>query len=132
MAKSGYNVKINVKGQLRKLERAWSHVNERVLPENFSAELLDEKWPWPGQTVRSSGAVVGSPRNVYDTGELFDSYYRRKDGPTRYVHGWSAPHALPTHEGAQLRNGGTIYPRPWTEAPVRFIPQEFAKAYKAQ
>ncbi len=27
-------------------------------------------WDWPGTTVRRNGRVVGSPRNIVDTGEL--------------------------------------------------------------
>lgn len=33
-----------------------------------------EIWQWPRETVRQNGSVVGSPRNIIDTGELRDSY----------------------------------------------------------
>lgn len=132
MAKGkGYTVTINKKALIAKHQKAFAQVNERVLPANFDAEMINAKWQWSGTTVRRNGSTVTSPRNLVDTGELIDSYYRRKEGSSRYVHGWAARHALPNHEGAQLRNGGIIYPRPWTEEPVRFIPDEFAKAYRS-
>ena len=31
---------------------------------------------------------------------------------------WGVPYAAAQHEGATLRNGGTIPPRPWTEYPL--------------
>jgi hypothetical protein len=34
------------------------------------------------------------------------------------------------HEGAQLRNGTVLPPRPWTEESVRALPEMFTKAYK--
>ena len=34
------------------------------------------------------------------------------------VYTWGVPYAAAQHEGATLRNGGTIPPRPWTEYPL--------------
>ena len=36
--------------------------------------LTSEEWGWPRQTRRQNGSVVGSPRDIIDTGELRDSY----------------------------------------------------------
>ncbi len=42
--------------------------------EACQANLEDVRWQWPRTTVRKSGDVVGSPRDIVDTGELKDSY----------------------------------------------------------
>ena len=34
----------------------------------------DEIWDWPRDTKRKNGDVVGSPRDIVDTGKLKDSY----------------------------------------------------------
>ena len=36
--------------------------------------IEDEIWDWPRDTKRKNGDVVGSPRNIVDTGKLKDSY----------------------------------------------------------
>ena len=44
------------------------------LGEMMQFNLLDERWHWPGETRRRNGEIVGSPRDIYDTGELYRSY----------------------------------------------------------
>lgn len=41
--------------------------------EQFKEEMLDPKWEWPNVTTRQSGEVVGSPRDIFDTGALLNS-----------------------------------------------------------
>lgn len=41
-----------------------------ALHEQIKFEILDEKWEWDRATVRSDGSVAGSPRDIYDTGNL--------------------------------------------------------------
>jgi hypothetical protein len=36
--------------------------------------IEDEIWDWPRDTKRKNGDVVGSPRDIVDTGKLKDSY----------------------------------------------------------
>ena len=41
---------------------------------NASKNAIEsERWAWANTTVRSDGSVVGSPRDIVDTGELRDS-----------------------------------------------------------
>lgn len=42
--------------------------------ENCQSNISDTRWQWPRTTVRKSGAVVDSPRDIVDTGELKHSY----------------------------------------------------------
>ncbi|MFM5926427.1 MAG: hypothetical protein ACKO9U_07425 [Dolichospermum sp.] len=48
------------------------------MAEGFGAkaqEIIEtQMWQWPRETVRRNGTVVGSPRDIIDTGELRDSY----------------------------------------------------------
>jgi hypothetical protein len=51
---------------------AWNEVAEKfeqILDESMS----DERWYWPHRTLRQSGEIAGSPRDIVDTGELRDS-----------------------------------------------------------
>lgn len=41
-----------------------------ALHEEIKGQITDEKWEWDRVTVRSSGEVVGTPRDRVDTGEL--------------------------------------------------------------
>jgi len=42
--------------------------------ENCQLNISDTRWQWPRTTVRKSGAVVDSPRDIVDTGALKNSY----------------------------------------------------------
>lgn len=42
--------------------------------ENCQSNISDSRWQWPRTTVRKNGAVVDSPRDIVDTGELKNSY----------------------------------------------------------
>lgn len=42
--------------------------------ENCQSNINDTRWQWPRTTVRKNGAVVDSPRDIVDTGELKNSY----------------------------------------------------------
>ena len=39
----------------------------------FQEAIESDVWVWPGSTLRVSGEVVDSPRNIVDTGRLRDS-----------------------------------------------------------
>lgn len=44
------------------------------------SNLEDVRWQWPRTTVRKSGDVVSSPRDIVDTGELKNSYQVQYEG----------------------------------------------------
>lgn len=80
---------------------------------NFQAE--DTKWPWPWETVRQNGSVVGSPRDIVDTGELKNSQFIEDVSDVYKVVGYTAEHAPLVHEGYEIeRNDGTV-----TDVPAR-------------
>lgn len=81
----------------------------------FQDALGSKVWEWPNETKRSNGQIVGSPRTIVDSGILRASNSFQVEGPVAFFR-WSVNYASAIHEGATLRNGGTIYPRPWTRA----------------
>lgn len=42
--------------------------------EECQVSIKSSIWQWDRQTVRRSGEVVTSPRNIFDLGNLFDSF----------------------------------------------------------
>ena len=88
-------------------------VGEFAQEINFQVE--DSKWNWPRETVRKNGGVVGSPRNIVDTGELKNSQFIEDVSDVYKVIGYTADHAALVHEGYQIeRNDGTV-----TDVPAR-------------
>ena len=88
-------------------------VGEFAQEINFQVE--DSKWNWPRETVRKNGTVVGSPRDIVDTGELKNSQFIEDVSDTHKVIGYTADHATLVHEGYQIeRNDGTV-----TDVPAR-------------
>lgn len=88
-------------------------VGEFAQEINFQIE--DAKWNWPRETVRKNGSVVGSPRDIVDTGELKNSQFVENVSDTYKVIGYTAKHAALVHEGYQIeRNDGTV-----TDVPAR-------------
>lgn len=45
----------------------------KILDTEFTATFNDPIFRWPRATVRSTGEIAGSPRNIVDTGKLRDS-----------------------------------------------------------
>lgn len=75
--------------------------------------LSSEIWKWYGVTLRRSGELAGSPRDIRDTDELYNSQQEAFDGLfVAYVF-WMAAHAAEVHEGI-YENGRFKPGRPWT------------------
>ena len=88
-------------------------VGEFAQEINFQIE--DDKWTWPRETVRKNGTVVGSPRDIVDTGELKNSQFIEDVSDVYKVVGYTAEHAPLVHEGYEIeRNDGAV-----TDVPAR-------------
>jgi hypothetical protein len=96
------------------------HQNFAALAELFKqeqiAQIEQDKWGWPNETHRRNGSVVGSPRDIVDTGELRDSLRLEPVSPTEVIYSYDCNHAIIVHQGATLKGGGKIPPRPWVDA----------------
>lgn len=117
-------------GDLERLAlRAGEAAARAVLLElkgQYQAAFNKVVWDWPGDTVRgrsftragrrTAGKVVGSPRNIVDTGRLRNALlFRFIDGFTAEYR-WTSQYATAVHQGARLRNGTLLPARPWTGA----------------
>ena len=77
--------------------------------ENCQTEIEAVKWQWDGTTLRRNGSIAGSPRDIYDTGDLFDSQTIEIDGDTATV-SYDVDYAIDVHNGTEKTAA-----RPWTE-----------------
>jgi len=99
---------------------------ESYLPGLLDAALEANIWSWPRQTVRQSGEIAGTSRNIVDQGGLMAS----KNVTTKYLKtkttfsvSYSAPYATLVHEGGYIQPYGnpsaglrSIPGRPWVSA----------------
>jgi hypothetical protein len=113
---------------IEKLEQALLRAFEQWAEEDVDDKYMklrfldDGFWPYPnypaGGTKRKSGEVVGSPRNIYDLGELYRSG-RESFSVTGGLASWNwdarnssgQPYAGYVHEGL----GTNSTPRKWTD-----------------
>jgi hypothetical protein len=121
------SIKVRVSsGNLRaRAEAAAQRASQIVMGDLFAAfqqSFTAKAWEWPRQTQRTVG-VVGSPRNLIDTGNLRQSGAFRMTGPYQATFKWSALYATAVHEGAMIYPWGNrdaqkvrLPPRPWTRA----------------
>ena len=73
-------------------------------------------WEWNGVTTkRENGDVVGTPRDIVDTGKLKESLQIRANNLGLIV-SYNTPYAAIVHYGGITWNGGFISDRPWAEA----------------
>ena len=92
------------------------------------------RWEYDNETRRKNGEVVGTPRDIYDLGNLYrsgiDSFHTEREGNTvtAYWH-WDATNASDkeyawyVHEG----EGTNVEARPFTDD-IAFAPTFFMKA----
>ena len=48
-------------------------ITAQMLHDQMKQNIIDERWAWDRQTQRKNGYVADSPRDIYDTGHLFQS-----------------------------------------------------------
>jgi hypothetical protein len=87
--------------------------------KDFDQQMASEKWPltedWPNITRRKNGEVVGSPRDIIDTGALLQSKKRDpiSSSITEFI--WEDDAAESVHDGMVTKAGKRLPARPWTE-----------------
>ncbi|MHC5779694.1 hypothetical protein [Nostoc sp.] len=80
----------------------------------FQSAIAANIWEWPRETLRHNKDLVGSPRDIYDIGELYDSLViSRTANAAEYT--WEADYAAIVHDGATTKNGTELPARPWTK-----------------
>jgi hypothetical protein len=99
------------------------------LSEALQRSLKASVWSWPNKTHRQNGSIVGTIRDIYDTGKLYRSQKvvsRYSGGVLGFAISYSAPYAYLVHYGgAQRPYGDVTRPlrllpgRPWVYATVK-------------
>jgi hypothetical protein len=83
---------------------------------NFDQQMASEEWRWnENQTRRKNGQLVGSPRDIIDTGDLLQSKERVQVNRSTVDFIWKDDVAELVHDGGTTKNGGAYPARPWTE-----------------
>jgi hypothetical protein len=108
--------------ELRQLRGINGRTFERAMDwadKDFDQQMASEKWPltgdWPNRTRRKNGEVVGSPRDIIDTGALLQSKKRDpiSSSITEFI--WEDDVAQGVHDGMVAKSGKRLPARPWTE-----------------
>lgn len=118
---------------LQALARAASQAAERAvfaeLSTRFQQAIRTPAYSWPRNTLRQSGQLVGSPRDIVDTGTLARQQQSPQVTGSRAIYRWTAPYSPYVHEGVRLRGGGIMPARPWTGAVLGTEPISGIPAY---
>lgn len=82
----------------------------------FEATIESSIFSWPRRTERSNGSIVGSPRDIVDTGTFRDSQSHALVNPLLVRFLWDIEYALIIFYG-YITTGGNEYPgRDWIAA----------------
>lgn len=117
----------------QRIKRATKAVSDRYDQQLHVVIRQPRNWPEGfGTTYRQNReVVVGSNRNIFDTGEL-DNSQSLEYLPNGSRHAWSVPYAAAVHEGVTLQNGQQIPARRFTylAAMEARLPEVFVQAFK--
>ena len=91
-----------------------------VLSKEANTLMTENRWDWPNTTYRQNGEIVSSPRNIYDTGELFESQRSWSTGDRAEIF-YDCDYAAEVHAD-----------RPWLETAVNEsnVEEIFAKSLR--
>ena len=114
---------LNAKMLETKLAKAFETWTRFDVNDYFRGQFLEEKWSYNGETERKNGAVVGSPRDIFDLGELYRSgrdSFSITQGSVDVTASWDwnakndsgRGYAWYVHEGLSTN----LSPRQWTDA----------------
>ncbi|QLE47879.1 hypothetical protein FD724_06970 [Nostoc sp. C057] len=107
------NISINSSKLNSIINRAFD-VAVDALADSFQNAIASDIWEWPRETLRNNGDLVGSPRNILDEEELYNSLViARSANAAEYT--WESDHAAIIHDGATTKNGTELPARPWTK-----------------
>ncbi len=107
----------DINGILAAVDAAWAE-EMKAVERAFVEAISEERYEWPNQTLRQNGEVVGSPRNIVDTGKLVGSQYLNTIAPGEAEFGWTDHNPELNHNGGMNTIDGHRYyhrPRPWTQ-----------------
>jgi hypothetical protein len=114
---------LNTKTLEAKLTKAFETWTRFDVNDYFRGQFLEERWSYDGETERKNGAVVGTPRDIFDLGELYRSgrdSFSITQGSVDVTASWNwnakndsgRGYAWYVHEGLSTN----LSPRQWTDA----------------
>lgn len=127
----------NLQALARAANQAAQQAITAELAGRFQQAIRTPAYGWPRNTLRQNGQMVGSPRDIVDTGTLARQQQAPQITGTRAVYRWTAPYSPYVHEGVRLKGGGIMPARPWTGAvlgtePISGIqPYDFRERFRS-
>jgi hypothetical protein len=95
----------------------------KALDQQLKEEIKTERYTWPGETRRRNGDLVGSPRDIVDTGVFLRSQRRRRINLTTIRFEWGGSGGV-TYAGFIYQGiPGKAYPaRDWIKPALDALP----------
>lgn len=81
------------------------------LDSAYTTAIESPRYGWPGDTLRSSGELAGTTRNIVDQGRFRDSQEVQFINPFLTEFSWNVSYAAPIFFGFTTRSGNTFPPR---------------------
>lgn len=105
-----------------------------VMDKRLKEQIQASQYTWPGETKRKNGQIVGSPRNIVDTGRFLASQRRERPSATTLLFTWNTPYAATILTGYTTKNG-TLIPgtdRNWIKPALEAEPLDkfFARLWR--
>ncbi len=95
---------------LEAVKKPWVETN-MLFGRKCTEMITDVRWAW---------SSAPSPRDIVDKGQLRDSSQsQRHKLDALPEHLWGVSYSLAVHEGARLKSGTVLPPRPWTDAALQ-------------
>lgn len=120
---------------------AYGQVMDKQLKDEIRRVVY--KWPlsWPAGhpkegkprvTKRKNGSVVGSPRDIVDTGAFLRSQRRDRPDATTLLFTWNTPYASLILQGYSTNRGTIVPSRNWIKPALQAIPLDrfFAEQWR--
>lgn len=106
------------------LEKAINRAFDKLcdyFEQELTRQIEEEKWEWPNKTLRESGELAGTIRNIIDSGDLRDSLKTYILSPTHRNFVYNSEYADLVHNGGvvETQAGKKDYPaRSWITTAV--------------
>lgn len=109
------NIKIDTKKIDSAIARSFDKTVDR-LSESFDYAIEADLYDYPRKTVRKSGEIAGSPRNIVDQADLLECKIvtRSSDGNGAEF-SWDKDYSIAVHDGYTTKTGKDVPGRKWTE-----------------
>jgi hypothetical protein len=100
------------------VHQSWAETIDEIETANRTA-IQSWRYQWPRSTQRQNGELVGSPRDIVDTGKLLENQYVDRQSSETFELGWNVDYAAQVHEGTTSKSGVHYPARRWTQEAIR-------------